>query len=190
MHTSGPDCSTIQPTSSVGYGVNRICRCTYSVGRSESRGSVPRASRTPRTPIPSAASTTAPRSRPARSHRCAARGSGRARRRRSSSRASAPAGAGCPCSRRSGSSPRHRGSREGSGARCGSSLGSMSSPVPPTWKTIGTPASCRAPTPGRARCGSASGRAGSPDATRSAAAPMASASSAIAAARSKSTSGT
>ena len=33
---SGPSCSVSHPTSSVGYGVARIWRCTYSVGRSSS----------------------------------------------------------------------------------------------------------------------------------------------------------
>ena len=106
----------IQPTSSVGYGVNRTWRRTYSLGPQRQRpGAAPRGGRTRRRPTPSAASTTAPRSRPARSRRCAGRGTARARRRRSSWPASGPAGRGCPCSRPSGSSPRRRGSRAGSG---------------------------------------------------------------------------
>ncbi len=36
MQTSGADCSMIQPTSSVGYGVTRTWRRTNSVGRSDS----------------------------------------------------------------------------------------------------------------------------------------------------------
>ena len=52
-----------------------------------------------------------------------ASGSARTRRRRSSWPASARAGRGCPCSRRSGSSPRRRGSRAGPAGRCRSSAG-------------------------------------------------------------------
>ena len=66
----------------------------------------------------------------------------------------------------------------------------MRSPVPPTWNTTGMPASWAVAHTGSRPRWLGEWPGGQPDATSSAAAPISMASSAMAAARSKSTSGT